>query len=108
MRSASATSAAATTTSIRTQASAGPTTPDLTPVLVGTRSVAKKTKMPTDVNQRAARIVDLATSDEELPERDEARAKGGKKGGQARTRNLTSEQRSEIARKAASARWAKD
>ena len=34
--------------------------------------------------------------------------KGGKKGGVARARALTPEQRREIARKAAAARWGKD
>ena len=34
-------------------------------------------------------------------------ARFGKKGGQARARNMTSEQRSEAARKAVEARWAK-
>ena len=34
--------------------------------------------------------------------------KGGKKGGAARAKNLTPEQRSEIAKKAAAARWGKD
>jgi hypothetical protein len=33
---------------------------------------------------------------------------GGKKGGVARVKRLTKEQRSEIARKAAAARWKKD
>jgi len=33
--------------------------------------------------------------------------RGGKKGGKARAEKLTPEQRSEIARKAANARWAK-
>lgn len=33
---------------------------------------------------------------------------GGKKGGKARTAKLTEEQRSEIASKAAKARWSKD
>ena len=43
--------------------------------------------MPTDLNQRAKAIVDLATRDEDdepLPVKDEARAAGGKKGGKAR------------------------
>jgi hypothetical protein len=67
--------------------------------------MAKRTRMPTDLNQRAKAIVDLATSDEELPEKDEARAAGGRKGGQGRAEKLTPEERSEIARKAAAARW---
>jgi hypothetical protein len=35
-------------------------------------------------------------------------AKGGKKGGTRRAANMTAEQRSEAARKAVQARWAKD
>jgi hypothetical protein len=75
--------------------------------------MAKRTKMPTDLNSRAKAIVDLATSDEDLPDPDEGKdpaavalgRKGGAKGGKARAQNLTAEQRSESARKAAQARW---
>jgi hypothetical protein len=75
--------------------------------------VAKKAKLPTDVNARAKAIVDLATSDEPMADPDEgknARAvaagrEGGKKGGRARAEKLTPQQRSEIAKKAAAARW---
>lgn len=70
--------------------------------------MAKKTKMPTDVNQRAKAIVDFATGTEEVPERDAVRVDAGKRGGEKRARNLTPEQRTEIARKAAQARWSKD
>lgn len=35
--------------------------------------MAKKRKMPTDVNQRAEAIVDLATSSEPEPHRDEGK-----------------------------------
>ena len=55
-------------------------------------------------------MVDLATGqvDEAEPPPKEARAhKGGTKGGPARARALTPEQRSEIARAAAEARWKK-
>lgn len=76
--------------------------------------MAKRTKMPTDLNQRAKAIVDLATSDEELPDPDEGKdpaavalgRKGGQKGGRARADRMTAEERSEAARKAAEARWA--
>ncbi len=67
--------------------------------------VAKKTKMPTDVNQRAAAIVALATGQAEPETKDEARAEGGRKGAKGRSDKLTAEERSEIARKAARARW---
>lgn len=76
-------------------------------------------KRPLDVNQLAKTIVDEATGD--APE-EEAEAPvndgknpaavalgrlGGQKGGKARAAKLTKEQRSEIARKAAKARWEK-
>jgi hypothetical protein len=35
--------------------------------------MAKRTKMPTDLNQRAKAIVDLATSDEDLSDPDEGK-----------------------------------
>ncbi len=35
--------------------------------------MAKRTKMPTDVNSRARAIVDLASSEEELPDPDEGK-----------------------------------
>jgi hypothetical protein len=63
--------------------------------------MAKKTKMPTDLNQRGKAIVYFATSDEEPPAKDAARAAGGAKGGASRAAKLTSEQRSEIPRRAA-------
>jgi hypothetical protein len=63
-----------------------------------------------DLNQIAARIVGDATG-EPRPKRPKNPAAvalgklGGKKGGKARAAKLTPEQRSEIARKAAEARW---
>jgi hypothetical protein len=67
-------------------------------------------KRPRDPNQLAKSIIDIATG--EAPEPSKAgftkRAKaGGAKGGPARARVLTPEQRSEIARAAAAARWKK-
>lgn len=66
-----------------------------------------------DMNQLAKRIVDEATGEAEKtlppPEKNQAAVElgrlGGKKGGKARAEALTPEQRSEIAKKAASARW---
>lgn len=49
--------------------------------------------------------MDLATSDEDVDEKDEARAAGGRKGGAARAEKLSADKRSEIARKAHEARW---
>lgn len=74
-------------------------------------------KKPRDVNQLAAHIVAASTAEEategqeRLPEKDPAAValgrKGGKKGGKARAERLTPEERSEIARIAARARWKK-
>jgi hypothetical protein len=71
-----------------------------------------KVKRPTDVNQRAKMIVDLATG--EIPE-DKYGGKnpsavelgrlGGLKGGKARAEKLSPERRREIALKAIQTRW---
>jgi hypothetical protein len=76
-----------------------------------TRSVAKR---PRDPNQLAKLIVDIATgaTNDDIseakrkPEKVKGRA-GGKKGGKARAKTLTPDQRSDIARTAATARWKK-
>jgi hypothetical protein len=59
-----------------------------------------------DLNQMAYRVVQHATEaqEPETPAQVSGR-KGGQKGGNARAEKLTPEQRSEIARKAALARW---
>ena len=74
----------------------------------------KKKKHPADINKLAASIVDLATNDQPEEEKSEKNPHavalgrlGGKKGGRARAAKLTPEERSEIAKKAAQARWAK-
>jgi hypothetical protein len=71
-------------------------------------------KRPRDPNQRAKLIVDIATGeakDPEGPAKDPAAVelgrKGGLKGGKARAEKLSAKQRSEIAKRAAAARWAK-
>jgi len=73
-----------------------------------------KPKRPRDTNQLAKSIVDLSTGEEsEKPTLDENKdpnavalgRKGGLKGGKARAASLTAERRSEIAKKAAKARW---
>jgi hypothetical protein len=67
-------------------------------------------KRPRDPNQLAKSIIDIATGNVEMaPETGlTRRAKaGGLKGGVARSAALTPEQRSEIARAAAEARWKK-
>ncbi len=68
-----------------------------------------------DLNQLAKRIVDEATGEaapvEQKPEKNKAAQElgrlGGLKGGAARAKKLTAEERSEIAKKAAAARWQK-
>lgn len=59
-----------------------------------------------DLNQMAYRVVQQATEPQEpeTPAQVSGR-KGGKKGGKARAEKLSSEERSEIARRAAAARW---
>ncbi len=78
--------------------------------------MAKKNKRPTDLNQRAKSIVDIATGEIEdtQEEKDLIKAaasamgrKGGLKGGKARAESLSAKRRSEIAKKAAKARWHK-
>lgn len=75
-----------------------------------------KSKRPTDINQRAKSIVDIATGDSEdsLKEKDLIKAaasamgkKGGLVGGKARAKKLSAKRRKEIAQKAAAARWGK-
>lgn len=65
---------------------------------------------PRDPNQLAKLIGDIATGqvvDAVDDGKDETAAAMGRKGGPARARSLTPEQRSEIARKAAVTRWGK-
>jgi hypothetical protein len=70
----------------------------------------KQLKRPRDSNQLAKLMIDLASGEVEETEKTvtEKRAStAGKKGGPARAKALTPEQRSEIASLAASARWKK-
>jgi hypothetical protein len=77
---------------------------------------SSKPKRPRDGNQLAKSIVDIATRnvEKEAPA-DEGKdpaavalgRKGGRKGGKARADRLTPEQRADIARLAAQARWRK-
>lgn len=71
---------------------------------------------PRDLNSMAAAIVAQSLSDGPAPDPDEGKNPaavalgrlGGQKGGKARAAKLTPEQRSEIARRAAQARWSSD
>ena len=70
--------------------------------------MAKKLKRPRDPVQLAKLIGDIATGHTvDAVERHPGQERGGKRGGRARAKALTPEQRSEIARAAASARWKK-
>ncbi|MBA2551268.1 MAG: hypothetical protein H0V13_09510 [Nocardioidaceae bacterium] len=72
-------------------------------------------RRPADLNSLAASIVGDATDEDKAEPADDGKdpaavalgRRGGLKGGKARAAKLTAEQRSEIARKAAAARWAK-
>ncbi len=72
--------------------------------------MAKTPKRPRDPNQLAKFIVDIATGEQadsvETKFTNRARL-AGSRGGPARAASLTAEQRAEIARAAAAARWKK-
>jgi hypothetical protein len=69
--------------------------------------MAKQSKKPADLNRLAAAIVEEATN--ETPHREskyaQAGRKGGAKGGKARAAKMPPGERSEIAQRAARARW---
>ncbi len=71
----------------------------------------KGEKRPADVIGTAVKVAKIATGEiEDVPPDDgknKAAQELGRKGGQARAKKLTDKQRSEIARKAAKARWGK-
>ena len=78
--------------------------------------MTKRIKRPRDPSQLANLILKIATGEVEdqatdEPEKNPAAVElgriGGVKGGAARAKKLTAEERSEIARKAAKARWGK-
>ena len=78
----------------------------------------RSSKRPRDVNALAARLVAESVGEEKVtpPPRDDIGDKnpaavalgrlGGQKGGKARAEKLSPKKRSEIAKKAAAARWA--
>lgn len=81
----------------------------------------RSSKPSRDANQAARRAIDLLTESEPAPTEEEERPakperekdpaavslgrRGGLKGGKARAEKMTAEERSEVARKAAGARW---
>jgi hypothetical protein len=66
-------------------------------------------KRPADLIGNAVRVARIATGEEEDDREATASAAAtlGKLGGTARARNLTAEQRAEIAKKGAAKRWGK-
>jgi hypothetical protein len=72
--------------------------------------MARQSKKPADLNRLAAAIVGDATDETpQEPESAQARAgrSGGRKGGRIRAERMTAMERSQAAKKAAEARWAK-
>lgn len=78
--------------------------------------MAKKPKRPRDTNQLAKFIMDAATGEAELPEKQEDGKNpaavalgrlGGLKGGKARADKLSAKRKKEIAQNAAKSRWKK-
>jgi hypothetical protein len=77
----------------------------------------KRSSKPRDLNSMAAAIVEQSVDPDDKgddpyegknPAAVELGRLGGKKGGKARAAKLTAKERSEIAKRAAAARWAKD
>jgi hypothetical protein len=69
----------------------------------------KRPARPRDPNQLAKLIVDISTGEapnERPAPVNEARRKGGLKGGKARAKKLSAKKRTAIAKKAARSRWA--
>lgn len=70
--------------------------------------MSKKPKIPKDANELARLIVGIATGhDLEYEPDTSAQREGGKQGAINRAKSLTPEQREEMARLAAQARWKK-
>ncbi len=67
----------------------------------------KGEKRPADVVSNAVKIARIAVGEEEEDTGDSKKRKAGKAGAKARAQSLTPEQRAEIAREAANARWKK-
>ena len=79
--------------------------------------MAKRSSKPRDTNQLAKALVEQSVNPDDEgddpyegknPHAVELGRMGGKKGGKARAEKLTAEERSEIARKGAAARWSRE
>lgn len=67
----------------------------------------RRSSKPADLNSLASAIVQSSVSETEEVEVDEDAVESGREGGKRRAEKLSPERRSEIARKAAEARWKK-
>ena len=76
----------------------------------------KRSRMPRDTNQLAHKVLQIAIGEDVEPEKlDDGKNPaavalgklGGPKGGKARWKGVSKKKRSEVARKAARARWSK-
>ena len=72
----------------------------------------KGQKRPADVIGNAVKVMRIATGEDEedygkKPAKNQAAAELGRKGGDARAKNMSPERRAEIAKKAAAKRWGK-
>lgn len=86
--------------------------------LAHNRSMQRRSSMPRDPNQLAKLIVDMATGETAPEAAPKGPGKnpaavalgklGGAKGGKARAAKLSPEERQEIAKRAAAARWSKN
>jgi hypothetical protein len=73
----------------------------------------RSSKRPRDVNQLAKLLTNIATGQAEPEKREQGKdpaaaslgRRGGLKGGKARAASMTAKRRSQVAKKAAKARW---
>ena len=72
------------------------------------RGMNPKTKRPADVIGNAVRVMQIATGEFEEEAKAPQAVKRGQKGGNSRASKLSAQRRSEIAKKAAEARWKHD
>lgn len=70
-------------------------------------SMTRTPKRPRDTNQLAKMVVDIATG-EQVEQKRTVSVPGNSSGGRNRARSLSAAERSEVARKEATARWKKD
>jgi hypothetical protein len=73
----------------------------------------KGEKRPADVIGNAVKVMRIATGEEpedygDAPQKNQAAAELGRKGGNKRAESMTAERRAEIAKKAAAKRWERE